>query len=166
MNTSRVSESYVSKPILSAIVIFRLGEDRYALDVEVVMEVVRMVAIAPIPEAPPWLSGVVDFRGRVVPVIDLRVRLGLPERTRDPNTPIVLARTETGPVGLIVDEMETVATVSSDSIEPPDEMAGSAHAVSGVVRLGHGLILLLDLSDLLTDLSGSEMLDDRAEATP
>ncbi len=127
------------------LVCFRIAKSEYALPVSNVGEILRMVAIAPVPEAPAWLPGVINLRGKVIPVIDLRTRLGLPAAKVGVNTPIVVAETEGQMVGLVADAVTELLTVPFDSVEPPDELAGHGNAVESVARAGDRLILIFDL---------------------
>ncbi|MFZ1404781.1 MAG: chemotaxis protein CheW, partial [Anaerolineae bacterium] len=82
------------------LVVFEVGQRAYALRVEQVIEVLRMVAIAPLPDTPPWLAGMLNFRGQVIPVMDLRTRLGAPRPQPDLNTPIMVVTTGERMAGL------------------------------------------------------------------
>jgi purine-binding chemotaxis protein CheW len=117
----------------------------YALAVGDVVEVLSMVALARMPEAPPWLAGMLNLRGRVVPVIDLRRRLNFPPRPPSLDTPVIVAQEADRLIGLIVDEVVEVLTLSEDGLTAPDNLAGTAHPVLAVARAGDRMILLLDL---------------------
>jgi purine-binding chemotaxis protein CheW len=132
--------------------VFRLQTHDYALAIADVIEVLRMVALTPVPEAPAWLAGVVNLRGRVIPVIDLRRRLGLPPETPGLNTPIIVAQADGRPVGLIADSVSEVLTLGADAMERPDVLVGSGHAVAAMARAGDRLILVLDLPRLVAGL--------------
>lgn len=124
---------------------FRLSGGEYALDVGDVVEVLRMAALARVPEAPPWLAGLLNLRGRVIPVIDLRLRLSLPAQPVGLDTPIIVAQWAERPVGFIVDEVTEVLTLFSDALSAPDALTGVGHPVLAVARADGRLILLLDL---------------------
>ncbi len=130
---------------------FRLAGHEYALPLVEVVEIVRMVAIDPIPHAPPFLLGAINLRGRVLPVMDLRVRLGLPARAPGLDARIVVAAVDGQLVGLVVDETNGLLSLSPDSVQPPPELAGPQPAVSGVARAQDGLISILDLARLCAD---------------
>jgi purine-binding chemotaxis protein CheW len=123
------------------LVIFRLRGVEHALPVEDVVEVLRMVAITPLAEAPPWVRGVIDLRGRVIPVIDLRRRLGMPEREPDLSTPILVVRGQGVTAGLVADEVVEVLAVPSEAWSATD---GTPSAVSSAIRYGDRLLLVLD----------------------
>lgn len=124
---------------------FRLSGSEYALAVGDVVEVLSMVALAPLPEAPAWLAGMMNLRGRVMPVMDLRVRLNLPPRPIGPETPIIVAQCADRLVGFIVDEVTEVLSLPTEALAAPDALAGAAHPILAVARAAGRLILLLDL---------------------
>ena len=145
MTTTALSETDAAAAAATQLVVFRIDKSEYALPVSNVGEILRMVAIAAVPEAPEWLPGVINLRGKVIPVINLRKRLGLPEVEVGLNTPIVVAEHEGQMVGLVADAVTELLTVAADSVEPPDARVGSANAVEAVARSGERLILIFDL---------------------
>ncbi len=127
---------------------FRLHDGEYALLVRDVIEVLSMVALARVPEAPPWLAGMLNLRGSVAPVLDLRLRLGLPGRPLGLDTPVIVVQRPAAtdqPVGLIVDEVIEVLTLPADALSEPDALAGANQPVLAVARSAGRLIMLLDL---------------------
>ena len=145
MTTTALSETEAGSATATQLVVFRIEKSEYALPVGNVGEILRMVAIAPVPEAPSWLPGVINLRGKVIPVIDLRVRLGLASKPVGINTPIVVAEHEGQMVGLIADSVTELLTVPLESVEPPDARVGTTNAVEAVARAGERLILIFDL---------------------
>ena len=139
------------------LLVFRLDGREHALPLEQVVEVIRIVAVTPLPEVPPWVRGVMDVRGRVIPVIDLRVKLGMPARTPDLSTPIVVVETGGLPAGLVADEVVEVLALPDAAVEPPDQAAGHAGVVTSVARPGGRIVLVLDTEALCEgshDLAG------------
>jgi purine-binding chemotaxis protein CheW len=132
--------------------VFRLQGHDYALSIGEVIEVLRMVALTPMPESPAWLAGVVNLRGRIIPVIDLRRRLGLPSEAPGLSTPIIVTQTGGRPVGLIADSVSEVLALSADTMEQPDALTGNSRAVAAMARAGERLILALDLPWLVAGL--------------
>src|SRR5690349_13823440 len=110
------------------LVVVRLDRE-YALPAEHVVEVVRMVAVTPLPEAPPWLAGVINLRGRVVPLIDLRTRLGLPPAEHGLTTAILILEAGGATIGLIADVVTEMLEIGADEIEAPGELAGPGSPV-------------------------------------
>lgn len=148
---------------MSHLLIFKLGARECALPVHHVVEVARMVAITPLPETQPWVDGVFNFRGRVVPVVDLRARLGIPRREPDLSTPMVITMAEAGPFGLVADELIEVLPVSVHQAETSNRVTAASHAVAAMVRHGDRLLLVLD-PDRLHDGSVDAVLPNRIEA--
>ncbi|MEW6775434.1 MAG: chemotaxis protein CheW [Bdellovibrionota bacterium] len=98
---------------------FRLGKEEYALELASVRETIKVPQVTEVPLNPPYVAGVVSIRGAIVPVIDLRRRLGIPAEPLSRKSRIVVAGTEQSPVGLLVDEVRQVITIRTDAIEPP-----------------------------------------------
>jgi purine-binding chemotaxis protein CheW len=137
------------------LVTFRLGEDQFAADIFAVERVLRFVAPRSIPNVPAWLEGVIEYRGRVVPVIDLRARFELPAApSREAARILVLVVGEDW-VGAIVDGVREVTTVAAAQVEdPPPLFRGLARPyLRGLVRpAGEGapVLVVLDVAKLLT----------------
>ena len=129
-------------------VVFRLAEHEYALRLESVSEVLRMVAITPLPEAPPWLAGVINLRGRVIAVTDLRLRLGLPPREPGLNTPIIIVEEAGRQLGLIADAVVEVLTRPAEATDLPAGLTGPSRLAQATRREGDRLITVLDLGPL------------------
>jgi purine-binding chemotaxis protein CheW len=115
-----------------------------------VRELVRAVAITPLPHAPSVIEGVVDVRGCVLPVLDVRARFGLPARPLDPSDHFIVA--SAGPRGVIlrVDRATHLALVDEASVQTPQTLGPSAIYVAGVAKLEGGLVLIHDLTTFLS----------------
>jgi purine-binding chemotaxis protein CheW len=116
----------------------------HALPVEDIVEVLRMVAPTPLPDAPPWMSGVINVRGRVIPLVDLQRRLGGPRLEPEVSTSIIVVGAGREAAGLMVDEVVEVLALPSHAVTVPGPLTAAATAVSGVARHGDRLILVLD----------------------
>jgi purine-binding chemotaxis protein CheW len=130
------------------LLVFRLDGREHAIPLEHVLEVFRMVAVTPLLEAPSWVRGVIDIRGRVVPVIDLRVKLGMPVRETDLSTPIVMVETGSAVAGLVIDEVLEVLSIPSEAVVPLDPAAGPTRVLTSLARMGGRLVLVLDTEAL------------------
>lgn len=131
-------------------VLARLDGQDYAVPVVDVVEVLRLVALTPLPDSPAWMMGMLNMRGRGVPVIDLRRRLGLKPIEFGLDAAIVVVQDVSRSVGLVVDEVAEVIDLDDDALEPP---TGSGMGLKAVTHVGPRTILVLDLSYLL-DLPG------------
>jgi purine-binding chemotaxis protein CheW len=136
------------------LVTFKLAEDLFALPVDGVERVLRYRAPSPVPDAQPWVAGVIDHGERVVPVVDLRRRLSLESAGPSPDRRIILLRTSNGLVGLIVDSVVEVSSPAASEIEtPPPMLRGlDQQFLRGFVRSAHGapLVVILDAERVLS----------------
>ncbi len=133
-------------------VTFSLGTEEFSIDILKVQEIIRPMDITRVPGAPAFIKGVINLRGKVIPVMDLRKRLGMPpkEETRDTRIVVVDAGGKT--VGLKVDSVSEVLRLSTDRIEPPPafENVQDTDCIYGVGKLEDRLIILLDVEKVLS----------------
>ncbi len=134
------------------VVSFKIGSEEYGVDIAQVQEINRMVAITHVPRAPHFMEGVINLRGQLIPIIDLRTRFGMPRAEHTKNTRIVV--TEVGPtrVGMVVDSVSEVLRLATDQIEPAPEMITGVDTeyIRGVGKIEDRLIILLDLARIIS----------------
>ncbi len=125
---------------------FLVDDLSFGVDVLDVQEVIRFQRITPVPLADSALRGLINLRGHVVPAIDMRRRLGLPDRTADELPINIVLRTEDGPVSLLVDEIVDVVEVDPDLYEPrPQTVCGPVwHLIDSIYKLPERLLLVLE----------------------
>lgn len=136
----------------SAYVIFRLGDEEFGLPVDVVSGIIRYEPATPVPRAPEVVLGVINLRGRVVPIVDLRRRFRNESFVPQPSSRIIVAEGEAGPVGIAVDAANEVTTIDDDELRPvPEGVLGpeTARAFSAVVERDDKLVILLDLDEAI-----------------
>jgi purine-binding chemotaxis protein CheW len=133
-----------------ALVVFSLEHQRYALDLGKVRRAVRVVAITPLPQAPPIVVGIIDLGGEVIPVVSLRVRFRLPPKETRLSDHLVVAHTGRRAVALLVDETNGVIEVSPEDVAKADRIVPGLADIDGAVKLTDGLILIHDLGRLLS----------------
>jgi purine-binding chemotaxis protein CheW len=133
------------------VVIFRLSDEYYALDIQTVQEIVRMQTITSIPGSDFWVEGITNLRGRVVPVIDLRKRCGVDAGEYTAETRIVVVSSATGMVGLIVDAVSEVMRIPGDQVEQPSAIVSVPENtyLRGIAKLDDRLVSLMDLDGVL-----------------
>jgi purine-binding chemotaxis protein CheW len=133
------------------LVLFDLALEHYAIDSMNVREIIRMQAITKIPGAPAFVEGVINLRGKVTPVMDLRKRLGLVVGQESKETRIVVVEVEGQDVGLIVDGVSEVLRIPVSVIEPTSTIVAAEEAdyILGVAKLETKLVILLDIGRLL-----------------
>ena len=144
-------------PAEEQLVVFRLGEEHYAVNIEAVESIIKMQTITVVPRAPKYVDGLTNLRGDVLLVLDLRTRLGLDRAPQTPDTRIVVCNWQGNKVGMLVDGVSEVMPVSRAAIEPPSPIvvrAGDNRADNGFVRglakCEDRLMVLLDLERVLT----------------
>ena len=125
---------------------FTLQNEEYGIEILKVQEIKGFSKITPIPNAPPFVRGVMNLRGTVVPVIDLRARFSMTEKDYDQFTCIVVVNVGSRVVGLVVDTVSDVLNIPNDSIAEPPELAtsGDSSCITGMGKLGERIVMLLD----------------------
>ena len=131
------------------LVIFSLGSEEYALPITRVQEIIRYTEPRMVASRTAWIRGVINLRGKIVPVCDLAERLGL-ELERSAVAKIVIVETQTGTAGVIVDDVEEVMTVEDSQLE--DVPTADAAYVDAIAKLGDRLAILLNPDGLLAGL--------------
>ncbi|MDK2836469.1 MAG: purine-binding chemotaxis protein CheW [Thermosediminibacterales bacterium] len=136
---------------LNQYVVFKLGEESYGVDILQVKTIERLMPITRVPKAPKFVEGVINLRGEVVPVIDLRKRFDLEQKDASDNTRIIIINVDGITVGMIVDSASEVIQIPVDEIEPPPAIVGSIDSdyISGVGKVGERLLILLNLKKVL-----------------
>lgn len=132
------------------LVLFALDEQRYALELASVERAVRVVDVTPLPKAPPIVLGIVNVKGNVVPVYDLRRRFRLPEREINLTDQLMIATTSRQTVALLVDSVSGVVEIAEEEIAPAEKILPEIEYVRGVVKLQDGLVLIHDLDRFLS----------------
>lgn len=134
------------------VIVFALGDEEYGVEVDKVRTIERMQPLTRVPKTPAFIRGVINLRGMVTPVIDLRGRFQLPEVEFTDNTRIIIVAVNDIEVGMIVDAASDVIDVDSDAIEDPPEVVGGIRAkyLRGVAKLDENrLLVMLNLKEVL-----------------
>jgi purine-binding chemotaxis protein CheW len=142
------------------LVVFDLASEHYGVDISDVREIMRMQNITKVPGAMFYVEGVINLRGKVLPVLDLRKRLGLKVAEQTEESRIVVVDIADGEVGVIVDAVTEVLRVQNAAIEPPSSMVaqGNSDYLRGIAKLTDRLIILLDLNKLLSSKADAEAI--------
>ena len=130
---------------------FRLGNEDYGVEIRYVTEIVGMQKITEVPDMPVFVKGVVNLRGQVIPVLDMRLRFNMQSRDYDERTCIIVVNISGSQVGLVVDTVNEVRNIDDDQISPPPKTAGadSARYIQGMGKVGESVIILLEGTRLL-----------------
>ena len=136
------------------LVVFDLAGEHYGVDISTVREIIQMQTVTRVPGSASFVEGMINLRGIVIPVVDLRKRFGLDSAEHDKDTRIMVMHCKGQDIGMIVDSVTEVLRIQSDSIEPPSSVVTSSDSDSeyllGTAKLTDRLIILLDTDRLLS----------------
>lgn len=141
------------------VVSFKLGSEEYGVAISQVQEINRMVPVTHVPRAPLFMEGVINLRGQLIPIIDLRTRFGMARAAHTKSTRIVVTEIGTKRVGMVVDSVSEVLRISLDAIEDAPEMIAGVDTeyIQGVGKIEDRLIILLDLAKVITGAERREL---------
>ncbi len=157
------------------LVVFDLAEEGYGVDIGSVREIIRMQEITKVPRAPDFVEGVINLRGRVIPVIDLRKRFGFEATEMTKDTRIVVVDIGGQDIGVVVDAVTEVLRLSADKVEPASSVITTSDSeyLLGIAKLDERLIILLDLQQALSAMEERSMAqalknreNEASQATP
>jgi purine-binding chemotaxis protein CheW len=156
MEPKRTLDEESGEPQLAKFLTFVLGRETYALDIRHVREIIGMQKITTVPDVPSFIKGVINLRGKVIPVMDVRSRFRLPLRDYDDRTCIIVIHVRDWSVGLVVDTVSEVLDIPAHQIEPPPRVGGSATArfLDGMGKVGEQVRLVLNAEELLGASTG------------
>lgn len=149
---SNVQEQKKDNLNLLQLVSFKIGNEEFGVDILNVQEINRMTQITKVPNSPEFVEGVINLRGRIIPVIDLRSRIGVLKKEADKNTRIVVVEIQEKIIGFIVDAVKEVLRIPADITEaPPDLVNGiDSEFIKAVGKLDDRLLILLDLEKIIS----------------
>ncbi len=143
------------------LVTFTLENEEYAVNILKVQEINRMTEITGVPNSPTYVEGVINLRGRVIPVINLRKKFGLLEKSTDENSRIIVMDIQGITMGLVVDFVSEVLRIPSGIVDPTPLMASdiSTEFIKGIAKLKDRLIILLDMERLIEKSESTAMIE-------
>lgn len=157
MNASAPSQvNQTEMPLEGTYVTFELDNEEYCLGIGTIREIIRLMPVSKIPRMPDFIEGIINLRGNVIPIIDLRRRLALAERDYDDRTPIIIVELQTPEglvrIGVIVDGVSEVIQVSGDEVEatPSFGVEIDADFILGLAKVENGIRTILDIEQVLT----------------
>ncbi len=148
---------------LLQLVSFNVGSEEFGIDILKVQEIIRLINITEVPNSPDFIDGIINLRGKVIPVIDLRVRLGLTKIAHNNSTRIIVVEVNSMTVGFIVDAVSEVLRIPRNITEPPPSMAAGMNSefITAVGKLEDRLLILLDLEKILSTSEKDELIETR-----
>ena len=138
------------------LVIFTLGEESFGVDIATVREIIQMQEVTRVPGARHSVEGVINLRGSVIPVVDLRKRFSLERIEHGKETRIMVVNSQGQDIGMIVDSVDEVLRIQSDAVEPPSSMVSNSDCdyLLGIAKLADRLVILLDTDRVLSGDKG------------
>ncbi|MCI9122569.1 MAG: chemotaxis protein CheW [Eubacterium sp.] len=144
---------------------FKCGHEFFGLKIQYVNEIIQIQTITPVPETEDYIKGLINLRGKIIPVVDMRLRFGLEAVEYTDRTCIIVVNYNSTMVGLIVESIAEVAEITDDDILPPPTMSRTGQAnrkyVYGIGKVGESVKLLLDPDKLLNDDDASAAEQDK-----
>jgi purine-binding chemotaxis protein CheW len=131
------------------LVVFALGSEHYALPIASVSEIIRATPPRRVTSDNAWIRGVIGLRGKIIPIFDLAARLGLPAEEPVEHGRIVIVDGATGPVGVMVDDVEEVLTLGAEHFEAVPSSTGAI--IDAIARIGDRLVMVLDIAEVLDE---------------
>lgn len=158
MNANAAAARIEDAGDLLQLVTFTIANEEFGLEILLVQEIIRIMPITRVPRAPEFVEGVINLRGKVIPIMDLRRRFGLAAREHDSATRIIVVELQTLIVGFVVDAVSEVLRIPSGTVEPPPPLVAGIDSeyISGVGKLKDRLLIMIDLNRLLS--SGEQAL--------
>jgi purine-binding chemotaxis protein CheW len=143
--------SSTATPIAGEFLTFTLGDEHYGVDILKVQEIRGYDAVTRVPDAPDYIKGVINLRGTIVPVIDLRLKLRLREARYDSLTVMIVLNVQERVVGIVVDSVSDVVPLSQEQVRPKPEFGAAVDTrfINGIGTLDERMLILLDIPTLL-----------------
>jgi len=132
-------------------VIFSINGQHYALPIMQIQEIIRMVQVTPVPGSEHAVEGIINLRGKILPVINLSKKMGLSPKQYDADTRIIVVEVNDKRLGLIVDEMDEVARYATDEVESAETVGENIDFLSGIVKRNDKFWLMLNLSNIINE---------------
>jgi len=157
---SRSVESGTESETTRQIVSFRLANEEYGVDIMRVQEIILMGKITKMPEVPDYICGLINLRGHVIPIVDLRKRFGLPAQENTEHTRTIVVNVHDRTIGIVVDAVSEVLRISAEQIEPPpSSVSGVDHNyIRGLVKFDEKLLILLNIEEILSQVDQTKLV--------
>lgn len=131
---------------------FSLGNEIYGIDIKVVIEIIGIQKITAVPEVPDYVKGIINLRGKIIPVVDMHLRFRRQGKEYTDRTCVIVIEVKDVLIGLIVDGVSEVLTIDEKNVVPPPELKASQNKyIRSIGKIGEGVVLLLDWMKLFTE---------------
>ena len=158
---SEIKENKNKSEDLLQIVSFKIGSEEFGIDILKVQEIIKMLDLTKVPNSPDFVVGVVNLRGKIIPVIDLRTRLNMSSIENNKDTRIIVVEIESSTIGFVVDEVSEVLRIPENITEPPPSMVAGINSdfITAVGKLEDRLLILLDLEKVFSLQEKTELAE-------
>ncbi len=139
---------------------FWVGEEAYGIEIRHVTEIISILKITPVPQMPSYIMGIINLRGRIIPVMDMRLKFKMEQIPYNERSCIIVVDMDKISIGLIVDSVAEVLSIAEDDIVPPPEFSKTGNRyMQGIGKVSDGVRLILDCDRLLSEEDKDEALD-------
>ena len=131
---------------------FIIGQETFGIEIQYIIEIIELQKITEVPDMPEYVKGVINLRGKIIPVMDLRLRFKMPSKEFDDRTCIIVTDIKDTPIGFIVDTVEEVANISEENVSPPPQfktVSGKERYIKGLGKIGDNVKIILDVEKIL-----------------
>ena len=145
---------------MGQVVIFKIGKEEYGIDIMKVVEIVLHQEIRQVPDTPHYIEGIINLRGEIHPIYNLRTRFKMTDKVADEQTKIIVIRTVERNIGFIVDNVSEILSISDEDIQDAPSIVnttGGDKYIQGVAKQGNRMIVLLDVDRLVSDKDNQVM---------
>ena len=131
---------------------FKLGDEEHGIELTKLRELIGLLEITRLPRAKPWISGLINLRGKVIPVVNLRLKFGMPKGELTNQSVIIVVQQASGTTGVLVDEVLEVCAIPEGEVEPAPELNDRVDTsfIQGVGKVGSRIVFLLDIDRILS----------------
>lgn len=138
--------------------IFFLGDEKYGIAIDFIKEIIAMMKITNVPKTPPFIQGVINLRGLIIPVVDTRMRFAMEHKESNMYTSIIIVEVDKIHIGFIVDSVEEVALIDESKLSTPPKFGGAVDTdfISWVAQMGNDVVMILDVLKLF---EADELID-------
>jgi purine-binding chemotaxis protein CheW len=154
-------ETITANDSLIQLVTFKIADEEFGVDISAVREINRTTRMTKLPNSPAFVDGIINLRGRVIPIIDMRKLLDMERRGHDKDTRIIVVEHDDKMVGIVVDAVKEVLRIPSSIVGAPPEIASriGSNIIKSVGRLENRLLILIDIDEIFTTINIEEPCD-------
>lgn len=150
---------------MSQVVIFKIGNEEYGIDIMKVVEIVLHQEIRQVPDTPHYIEGIINLRGEIHPIYNIRTRFKMPDKVADEHTKIIVIRTVERNIGFIVDNVSEILSIADDDVQSAPSIVNTTSEgryIQGVAKQGNRMIVLLDVDKLVSE-NDYQVMDEMVE---